>query len=102
MASNPDTTGTGIDPRLAHEIVRIPSHGQPRREELLKQSFDVRITTFHHEQGFPLETEIDESVSNRVIAARPADPLTIFTQRRGNCNTLLAAIGSVLRSCRNR
>jgi len=43
-----------------HEIIRIPSLGQIGREHLLQQCYDVRIDVFHREQGFPLDTEIDE------------------------------------------
>ncbi|KAJ2927882.1 hypothetical protein H1R20_g9201, partial [Candolleomyces eurysporus] len=40
----------------AHEIVVT------RSPEERQQCYDVRINVFHHEQHFPLETEIDESV----------------------------------------
>lgn len=40
-----------------HEIVRVPPG---REEELRQQCYNVRIKVFHHEQGFPLEAEIDE------------------------------------------
>jgi hypothetical protein len=43
-----------------HEIVIIPQRGQEDREWLLQQCFRVRIDVFHHEQKFPLETELDE------------------------------------------
>ncbi|KAI0722761.1 acyl-CoA N-acyltransferase [Earliella scabrosa] len=43
----------------AHEIIVVPSVGQPGREELRQQCYDVRIDVFHREQGFPLDTEID-------------------------------------------
>jgi predicted GNAT family N-acyltransferase len=42
----------------AHEIVVIPPKDESRREEC----YNVRIQVFVHEQGFPLDTEIDESV----------------------------------------
>ena len=45
---------------MNHEIVLIPSVGQSGREQLLQQCYDVRIDVFHHEQGFPLDTEIDK------------------------------------------
>ena len=48
-----------------HEIITVPAPGEPGREELRQQCYDVRIDVFHREQGFPLETEIDESVSPR-------------------------------------
>ncbi|KAI0375873.1 acyl-CoA N-acyltransferase [Pilatotrama ljubarskyi] len=44
----------------AHEIIVVPAAGQPGREELRQQCYDVRIDVFHREQGFPLETEIDD------------------------------------------
>jgi len=34
--------------------------GQIGREQLSRQCYDVRIDVFHREQGFPLDTEIDE------------------------------------------
>lgn len=45
---------------MEHEIIRIPSLGQTGREQLRHQCYDVRIDVFHREQGFPLDTEIDE------------------------------------------
>jgi hypothetical protein len=44
----------------AHEIVVIPAHGLEGQLDLRQQCYDVRIDVFHREQGFPLETEIDE------------------------------------------
>ncbi|OSD04625.1 acyl-CoA N-acyltransferase [Trametes coccinea BRFM310] len=44
----------------AYEIITVPAVGQPGREELRQQCYDVRIAVFHREQGFPLDTEIDE------------------------------------------
>ncbi|KAI0832640.1 acyl-CoA N-acyltransferase [Trametes gibbosa] len=44
----------------AYEVVIVPAVGQPAREELRQQCYDVRIDVFHREQGFPLDTEIDE------------------------------------------
>ena len=47
----------------AHEIVIIPYGEHPEiRMKLRQQCYDVRFDVFHHEQGFPLEVEIDESV----------------------------------------
>lgn len=46
----------------AHEVVQIPAYGAPGRDELKQQCFDVRIDVFVHEQGFPLEDEIDAYV----------------------------------------
>ncbi|RPD66950.1 acyl-CoA N-acyltransferase [Lentinus tigrinus ALCF2SS1-7] len=43
-----------------HEIIVVPAAGQPGHEELRQQCYDVRIDVFHYEQGFPLDTEIDE------------------------------------------
>lgn len=45
---------------MEHEIIRISSVGQPDREQLRRQCYDVRIDVFHREQGFPLDTEIDK------------------------------------------
>ncbi|KAI0254831.1 acyl-CoA N-acyltransferase [Lactifluus subvellereus] len=45
---------------MIHEIILIPSVGQSGREKLLQQCYDIRIDVFHREQGFPLDTEIDE------------------------------------------
>jgi hypothetical protein len=39
-----------------HEIVLVPFG----REELRQECYNVRINVFHHEQGFPLEAEIDK------------------------------------------
>lgn len=48
------------DSAPAHEIIKIPDFGAPGRDALKQQCFDVRIAVFTHEQGFPLETEVDE------------------------------------------
>ena len=45
---------------MEHEIVRIPSVGQTGREQLRHQCYNVRLDVFYREQGFPVETEIDE------------------------------------------
>ena len=45
---------------LAYEVITVPAVGEPGREELRQQCYDVRIAVFSVEQGFPLETEIDE------------------------------------------
>jgi hypothetical protein len=39
-----------------HEIVVVT----PENKALREACYDVRIQVFHHEQGFPLDTEIDE------------------------------------------
>ena len=57
-----------VSPQPAHEIIIVPAVGEPGREELKQRCYDVRIDVFHREQGFPLDTEIDESV------ARPLPP----------------------------
>ncbi|KAJ3536529.1 hypothetical protein NM688_g6825 [Phlebia brevispora] len=44
----------------AHEIIVVPAAGQDGHQELRQQCYDVRIEVFHHEQKFPLETEIDD------------------------------------------
>jgi hypothetical protein len=44
----------------AHELVVIPVSRDMHGDLLRQQCYDVRIDVFHHEQGFPLETEIDE------------------------------------------
>jgi len=53
----------------AHEIMTIiPSECQADEsvKRLRQQCFDVRIEVFHHEQGFPLETELDEYDDNAI------------------------------------
>ncbi|KAH8094855.1 acyl-CoA N-acyltransferase [Cristinia sonorae] len=43
-----------------HEILIVdPTTGEGDWQTLRQQCYDVRIDVFHHEQGFPLETEID-------------------------------------------
>jgi hypothetical protein len=44
----------------SHEIVVVSAHGRERQLVLRQQCYNVRIDVFHREQGFPLETEIDE------------------------------------------
>ncbi|KAH9948414.1 acyl-CoA N-acyltransferase [Amylocystis lapponica] len=44
----------------AHEILLVPAVGQLGRDTLRQQCYDVRIDVFHHEQKFPLDTEIDD------------------------------------------
>lgn len=46
-----------------YEILVVPGVGAPHRDELRQECYDVRIDVFHREQKFPLDTEIDESVS---------------------------------------
>lgn len=58
-----------------HEIIIVPDVGQPGREELRDQCYALRITVFHHEQKFPLETEIDECVPSSIFPA-----LTIYVR----------------------
>ncbi|TFY58360.1 hypothetical protein EVJ58_g6464 [Rhodofomes roseus] len=43
-----------------HDIVIVPRVGEPGRDELRQECYDVRIDVFHHEQQFPLDTEIDD------------------------------------------
>ncbi|KAF8915364.1 acyl-CoA N-acyltransferase [Mucidula mucida] len=38
----------------AHEVILVTS------DDLIQQCYDIRINVFHYEQGFPLETEIDD------------------------------------------
>ena len=65
-------------PQPSHEIIVVPAVGQPGREELRQQCYDVRIDVFHREQGFPLDTEIDESVQPRsTLCATPSQCLTL-------------------------
>ena len=52
-----------------HEIVHVPSVGQSGREQLCGQCYGVRIDVFHREQGFPLDTEIDEYVLSKTITS---------------------------------
>ncbi|KAI0677329.1 acyl-CoA N-acyltransferase [Trametes maxima] len=51
----------------AHELVIAPAPGQPGRDELRQKCYDVRIAVFHHEQGFPLDTEIDEFEATHIL-----------------------------------
>ena len=46
----------------AHEIIVVPAVGQPGREELRQQCYDLRVEVFHHEQGFSVEDEFDKRV----------------------------------------
>jgi hypothetical protein len=48
-----------------HEIVQLPFGREG--EELRQECYNVRINVFHHEQGYPLEAEIDEL---RLICSR--------------------------------
>ncbi|KAI0346863.1 acyl-CoA N-acyltransferase [Trametopsis cervina] len=43
-----------------YELITVPGVGEEGREALRQQCYDVRIDVFHHEQGFPLDTEIDD------------------------------------------
>ena len=60
---------TSPSPPPEHEIVHVPSVGQSGREQLRQQCYDVRRDVFHHEQGFPLDIEIDEYVSKTFTSA---------------------------------
>jgi hypothetical protein len=51
----------------AHEIVVVPPEDETRR----KECYNVRIQVFVHEQGFPLDVEIDESVLGERFRKRP-------------------------------
>ena len=67
-----------------HEIVLVPAPGQPGRGELRQQCYDVRIDVFHREQGFPLDTEIDQSVASRsMLSATRMQQLTLSLLFRG-------------------
>lgn len=54
-----------------HEIVPVPFGREG--EGLRQQCYNVRINVFHHEQGFPLEAEIDKL---RLILAPPPSPFS--------------------------
>ena len=43
-----------------HEIILVPPLGQPGREQLLQECYDIRINVFHHEQGYSLNAVFDE------------------------------------------
>jgi hypothetical protein len=43
-----------------HEIILVPPVGQTGRDELRQECYSIRINVFHHEQGYPLDAEIDE------------------------------------------
>ena len=60
MAAIPPHSSSSSPP--PHEIIVVPDVGQQGREELREQCYALRIAVFHHEQKFPLDTEIDESV----------------------------------------
>ncbi|KAL4076203.1 acyl-CoA N-acyltransferase [Scleroderma citrinum] len=45
---------------LDHEIIVLPATGHPDRQALLDQCLRVRIDVFVHEQGFPLNVEVDQ------------------------------------------
>jgi len=54
--------GQDLDPSAPvplHEVIRIPAYGEAGRDELKQRCFDLRIAVFVHEQGFPLDVEID-------------------------------------------
>ncbi|KIJ69947.1 hypothetical protein HYDPIDRAFT_121162 [Hydnomerulius pinastri MD-312] len=55
--SDPDTASRAPP---AHEIVIVPPAGHEGRQDLLDQCINVRIDVFVHEQGFPLDVEVDE------------------------------------------
>jgi predicted GNAT family N-acyltransferase len=59
--------GMTVPPPPNHEIVLVPFG----REELRQECYNVRINVFHHEQGFPLEAEIDKLRSIWPAAAIP-------------------------------
>ncbi|KIP12759.1 hypothetical protein PHLGIDRAFT_97410 [Phlebiopsis gigantea 11061_1 CR5-6] len=44
----------------AHEIIVVPGVGQPGRDELRQQCYDLRVEVFHREQGFSVEDEFDQ------------------------------------------
>jgi hypothetical protein len=48
--------------RPDHEVITLTPTGVANREALRQQCYDVRVTVFVHEQGFPLDVEIDELV----------------------------------------
>jgi len=55
--------GQDLDPSAPvplHEVIRIPAYGEAGRDELKQRCFDLRIAVFVHEQGFPLDVEIDQ------------------------------------------
>ena len=54
------TPGSAAKPALDYEVITVPPPGTPEHETLKQQCFDVRIDVFVHEQGFELDTEIDE------------------------------------------
>ncbi|OJA19354.1 hypothetical protein AZE42_00428 [Rhizopogon vesiculosus] len=43
-----------------HEIIIVPPPEHEDRTALLQQCFQVRVDVFVHEQGFPVEVEVDE------------------------------------------
>ncbi len=53
-----------VDRVLDHEIIIATT------KEHIQQCLDVRIQVFHHEQKFPLETEIDELLASLRLVDR--------------------------------
>ena len=51
----------------SYEIIRIPDSGEEGRDALKQQCLDLRIEVFVNEQGFPLDTEIDEFEFNLIL-----------------------------------
>ncbi|KAH8118730.1 acyl-CoA N-acyltransferase [Phellopilus nigrolimitatus] len=49
------------EPADADDVIQIPDCGAPGRAALVQQCFALRIAVFVHEQGFPLEAEIDDA-----------------------------------------
>ncbi|KAI5117319.1 hypothetical protein M0805_000445 [Coniferiporia weirii] len=78
---------------LAYEIINVPEAGEPGRDELRQQCYDVRIAVFTHEQGFPLETEIDdldESATHLILRLVPSlTPIGTIRASRSTAPTVV-------------
>lgn len=72
----------------AHEVIVIdPSSGQAGWQGLRQQCYDVRIDVFHHEQGFPLDTEIDEYVLSYPLSSIPSNHAILSTRSLEDSST---------------
>ena len=73
MSSSTTTT------RPNHEIVSV-RYGREGEEDR-QDCYNVRINVFHHEQGFPLEAEIDELRLILFLFGPPAAAAALFWSR---------------------
>lgn len=52
-----------------YEIIKVPDSAEEGRDALKQQCLDLRIEVFSNEQGFPVETEIDEFEFSLILLA---------------------------------